>query len=92
MMKTPVPDVVTAQVGQEAVLLDSKKGIYYGLNPVAAQIWAGITGGLSDDEIVAKVVAEFDVSEDRVREDLRGLVESLTRHGLLIDAEPSSRS
>jgi Coenzyme PQQ synthesis protein D (PqqD) len=92
MMKTPVSDVVTARVGQEAVLLHSKKGIYYGLNPVAAQIWTGISEGLSADEIVARVVAEFDASEDRVREDVRALLESLTSHGLLIDAEPSSRT
>lgn len=77
------PSVVTASVGEEAVLLDSNSGIYFGLNPVAARVWELVGLDASVDEIQRRLVAEFDVTSARVAADLDRLVRQLTDHGLL---------
>ena len=77
------PSVVTASVGEEAVLLDSNSGIYFGLNPVAARVWELAGLGASVDEIQRQLVAEFDASNEQVIADLDGLVRQLRDHGLI---------
>ena len=33
------PEAVARKMGEETVILDLKKGTYYGLDPVGARIW-----------------------------------------------------
>lgn len=77
------PAVVTATVGEEAVLLDSDKGIYFGLNRVAARVWHLAVDGASVDEILCRLFSEFDAPKEQVVADLDALVRQLSDHGLV---------
>jgi hypothetical protein len=53
------------------------------LNPVASKIYSMLDGKHSQAEIVAAVVAEFDVAEEVARKDLRDFLASLAAKGML---------
>lgn len=81
----PADGVVFKQVGDELVLLDFDRGIYYGLDPIGARMWQLLAAGQSADAAVEVLVAEYDVSREEVTHDLDRLISELREQRLLID-------
>jgi hypothetical protein len=67
----------------ELVILHLGVGVYFSLDPVGSTIWEQLTGGKTDDETVAAVLAEYDVDEPTARADVQRLTEDLVAAGLL---------
>ena len=85
--KLSIPSHVMARrVGDETVILDLNSGTYFGLDPVGARIWQGLTEGLSLPEVCASVVEEFEVTLETVQTDVQRLVEELMGRGLLVSS------
>jgi hypothetical protein len=76
--------VLEARLGEEMVLLDLATERYVVLDPIGTLWWIGIASGLTEDEIVSKVVATYDVEEQQAKVDGRGLVSTLTVKGLVV--------
>src|SRR6266480_491076 len=55
------------------------------LNPVAATIWARLSEGLSTQQIISQLVAQFGVPEERVTLDVTRFVHILKRNFLVKD-------
>jgi len=69
--------VLFQELNGEAILLDSKAGIYFGLNDVGTRIWKLLETGKSLGEIIPLLVSEFDTTPDTATADLLALVEQL---------------
>jgi hypothetical protein len=76
-------DIVFRDLAGEAVLLNLGTGMYFGLNGMGTQIWRLISEGYSLEQLVAAVLEEYEIDEDRVRKDLAILLEQLSDAGLL---------
>src|SRR2546429_8808381 len=61
------------------------------LSPVAANIWAKLIEGLPAQEIIGQLTAQFNVPEERVRNDVTSLIELLRRHLLVTDTVLNTR-
>ena len=75
--------VMSRQVGDETVILDLGSGMYFGLDPVGARIWQLLSEGHQLDAIVAALLAEYEVPEDQLRQDVNALVDELVTRGLV---------
>lgn len=75
--------MVYKPVGEELVLLDFQTGMYFGLDPVAVRIWQLIAAQQPLGEIVATLLAEYDVTRETLETDVDALVEELERRGLV---------
>lgn len=83
-MRAAIPErIVYKKVGEEMVLLDFERGIYYGLNPVGARVWELLTEGKSTDEIIDLLTDEFDVQRTDAKDDVMALVDDLAANGLV---------
>lgn len=83
-MRITVPEsVLFRDLDGEAVLLETGSGRYYGLNEVGTRMWALIQAHGEIGAVCRALLAEYDVPEDRLREDLEGFVEILAARGLL---------
>jgi hypothetical protein len=79
-----VPDQVSSNLGDEAVILHLGSGTYYGLDPVGARIWNLLMERpRSVYEIRDVIVDEYDVEPGHCERDLRLLLEDLAQHGLI---------
>lgn len=58
------------------------------LNPTAAFLWSCAGEGLSRQEMVAKMLEEFDVDEATAVEDVNGFLDMLLREGFATDENP----
>jgi hypothetical protein len=76
-------DVLFQELQGDAVLLDLKTGVYFGLDRVATRMWhlMGETPALSG--VVDTMLEEFDVTRDRCSADVLSLVGRLEEQGLL---------
>jgi hypothetical protein len=81
---------VSSRVGDEAVILDLDSSVYYGLDPVGAHVFELLARPRSLRDVLASVVAEFEVEEDRARTDLMALVEDLLDKRLVVVTQPDA--
>jgi hypothetical protein len=82
--------VVRASEGQiwrnlddEAVILDSNSGKYYGLNEVGVRIWELSQEPKSVLDIQNTLLTEYDVEPDRCERELLVLLQELADNGLI---------
>lgn len=83
-MHITVPEsVLFRDLDGEAVLLETGSGRYYGLNEVGTRMWSLLQIHGEIGAVCRALLTEYDVTEDRLREDLEGFVETLAARGLL---------
>ena len=76
-------DVLFQELQGEAVLLNLKSGVYFGLDPVGTRIWQLFAEHQVLGDVAKAVVAEYDVTEDKCSEDLLKLVDDLAKQELV---------
>jgi len=76
-------DVHTRAFDGETVLVDLKKGDYYGLDPLGAKLWEGVVAGKTAREVAAAAIADLEVTPERLLADLVALAGELCERGLL---------
>lgn len=76
-------DLLSSRLGEEIVILSVNGGKYYGLNPLAAFVWSRLSEPVRFDSLLAFVMEEYDVAEDRCIQDLSKLLEDLKSEGLV---------
>lgn len=76
-------DQVSTNLSGEEVILSVKDGVYYGLDPVGARIWALMQERHSLGEVADTITAEYDVERDRALDDLLRLATDLLASGLI---------
>jgi Coenzyme PQQ synthesis protein D (PqqD) len=76
-------DVLFQELQGEAVLLNLKSGVYFGLDPVGTRVWQLLAKHELLSEIARAIVAEYNVTEERCAKDLLALVADLEHQGLV---------
>lgn len=75
--------------GQDTVVLSLSTGFLYTCNDTTARFLALLDGRRSFAEIIAAMLAEFDVSPEKLRADMTDLTELLMRENLVVVREPA---
>jgi hypothetical protein len=75
--------VVSCEVADELVLLDTRAGQYFGLDPVGARVWTLVASGAAFGEVCDALYAEFDVARDQLTRDVAALMHDLTARQLI---------
>ncbi|MBK1699560.1 PqqD family protein [Thiococcus pfennigii] len=80
-------DLVSADLSTEAesavVILALDGGVYYELNDVGTRIWQLLQSPRPLAELVAAILAEYDVDSARCEHDIRALIADLIANGLV---------
>jgi len=79
----PGRDVVFRELGGEAVLLNLRTGVYYGLNETGAALWSRLVECRDPARVLAAFARDYAVAPARLERDLRDLIAALTGKGLL---------
>ena len=84
-MNIRIPDDVVFRIlGDEAVILNLSTGIYFGLDTVGTRMWQLISEYGSTEKAREALLAEYEVEEGQLRQDLDLLIQQLIDKGLLI--------
>lgn len=74
---------VSCDLAGEAVILNLKDGVYYGLDPVGARIWNLIKEPKTMTEIRDAILNEYEVDPDRCELDVMALLLELAAKDLI---------
>ncbi len=74
---------VSADLNGEAVILNLKSGVYFGLNPVGALVWNQLQHSCRVGELRDAVMAEYAVDAQVCEQDLYALLGGLRDAGLV---------
>ena len=77
------PDVLFQEVFGEMVLLSPRKGMFYSLNGVGARVWELLCQFGCAEKVMPALLAEYEVSEERLRGDVAKLIGDLCEVQLL---------
>jgi len=77
------PDVISQEVSGETVLLDLESEHYFGLDEVGTRIWQLAKETDDLNAIYQTLLAEYDVSEERLQQDLDNLLAEISGLGLI---------
>jgi Coenzyme PQQ synthesis protein D (PqqD) len=76
-------DQVSCDLADEAVILDLKAGIYYGLNSVGARVWNLIQEPKTVDQIRDALLGEYEIDAASCERDLLVLLGDLAARELV---------
>lgn len=66
-----IENISWKQLGDRVVAVDTSNGDYYTFNEVASTIWMAVSENKTMDEIVARILEEYDIADaERVRRDV----------------------
>ncbi|HEX8618057.1 MAG TPA: PqqD family protein [Thermoanaerobaculia bacterium] len=86
MLVRAAENVIFRKVGDELVLLDYGRGIYYGLDPIGARIWELLAAGATTTAAVETLVDEYEVTHEQLEADVERLISELMERGLVVAA------
>ena len=78
-----VKDQVSADLAGEAVILNLKSGVYYGLNEVGAKIWQLLQEPRTVTAIRDTLLEEYEVDRDSCDRDLLAVLQELATAELI---------
>ena len=79
-----VPErVLMRRVGDEQVLLNLEDETYYGLNPVGSRLIELAKDGMTLENIIDQLYAEFEVERGQLEIDIRRIAAELVAAGLI---------
>jgi len=76
--------LIIQKIDKETVIFDAEESVLYTLNETASEIFRLLKKGLSEEEIVERMVKKYDVIKERVEKDVRDLVEELKKRKILV--------
>jgi hypothetical protein len=74
---------VSCELAGEAAILDLKRGVYYGLDPVGSAVWQMIAEPRRVSEIRDELLELYDVEPEQCAADLLRLLGDLSARGLI---------
>ncbi len=83
------PGLLVETIDDESLVLDMERNVYFGLNPVALEIWRGLESGHTPQRIISELTATYDaIPSDALTRDVLSFVESLLDQQLATRAAP----
>lgn len=76
-------NVISTVLDGDAVLMHLQSGVYYGLDPVGADVWSRLEQPVREEDICRHIAETFDVDVSVCRNDIRTLLKELEEAGLV---------
>jgi hypothetical protein len=76
-------ELLEAEINDELVALEPIKGACFGFNSVAKDVWRKLEQPRTFDELKNELLSEYEVSEHQCTEELRGLLNEMSRANLI---------
>jgi hypothetical protein len=74
---------ISSILGDEAIILNSKTGKYYGLGSVGARVWQLLQNPKSVADVLTILLDEYDVESHQCERDILQLMQQLDEEGMI---------
>lgn len=80
---------VSQKIDKQTVIFDGENSILYTFNETASLVFALLKKGLSDKEIIQRIVGDYEVNPENAQADFKKLLSDLIAKKIVV---PSSKS
>ena len=77
-------EIFTTDLQESLMMMSVQAGKYFELNPVSKRIWELVEQPQTEEQIIAKLLEEFEVSEEECRTDVSEHLELLQNKKILL--------
>jgi hypothetical protein len=77
------PEMVYNEMDGEIVMMSIENSEYYGLDPVASRIWELLEFPATIDELIGKLLLEYEVSRETCEKDVLAFSEELLEKNII---------
>ncbi|SFT85437.1 PqqD family peptide modification chaperone [Halomonas saccharevitans] len=77
------PDILTAVIDDEIVMMSADQGQYFGLSNIGAHIWNMTEDPISVEELIAMLCQSYDVSAQTCKDDTLPFLNNMIDSGLM---------
>src|SRR5436190_1404477 len=85
-------EVAAKVMDGEAIIINLANGIYYSIDKAGGLVWEMIEGNYSLEEMIATVVARYEVLKPKAEADIHQLIDELDREHLIMLSNNGARS
>jgi hypothetical protein len=78
------PEHLSARLGSETVVLGIEKGVYFGLDEIAASVWDRIQTPAAIVDLRDSIVSEYEVDPSTCERDLVAFLSDLADQGMIL--------
>lgn len=79
-------DQLFSEIDGEVVMLSVENSEYYGMDKVGSRIWQLLEKEITWQELIERLLDEYEVAEDQCKEDTRKFIEQLIEKDLVVIA------
>lgn len=80
-------ELLSSRMDNEIVMMHPESGKYFALNPVASRIWELLEQPNSINDLVEKLLREFDVTQDVCKTEVTVFIEEIMEKKLIDKSE-----
>jgi len=81
------PSILDSEIDDEVVLLNIDLGKYFGLDPVASEIWKRIQEPISIETLIKQLLITYTVEKERCEKDTMEVLDRMLESGLIQSLE-----
>ena len=81
------PDIITADLNEEIVMMDIQSGKYFNLKETAAEIWLLLESPLTLHDLVERLVIQYEVSYEQCEKDIMPFLQTMLTNRLILVSE-----
>lgn len=78
-----IDDHVSCDMAEEAVVLNVKNGVYYGLDEIGARVWKLALSETTIEQVVDAITSEYDVGKEQCTKDMIEFFTNMEAYGLI---------
>lgn len=86
------PQTIHEVIEGEVILVNLETGAYFSTDLVGTSVWNAVLQGLSQDEMVAQIAAQYAGEPETIRAGIQALLDDLLREGLIVPEDAPAAS
>jgi hypothetical protein len=76
-------NILFSEIDQDKVMIDIERGAYFGMNPVAGEIWEMLEVSHTPQQVIEKLLAEYEIDAETCQTETLAVLQRMARLKLI---------
>jgi hypothetical protein len=76
-------NILFSEIDQDKVMIDIERGAYFGMNPVAGEIWEILESPHTPQQVIEKLLAEYEIDAETCQTETLAVLQRMAKLKLI---------
>jgi hypothetical protein len=72
-------NILFSEIDQDKVMIDIERGAYFGMNPVAGEIWELLESTHTPQQVIEKLLADYEIDAETCQAETLAVLQRMVR-------------